>query len=168
MAAPGTSKWFEHVKRAIRTAVVGPQLAAFLPAIALGAYWFGGEGFLVVFALIFPSLLLLTGFLTQPLPSVNAGPVDSVTELPVRSRLIKSLDHSLSNDEVPDKTCVVVEVDDFASARKDLGDALAEKLLYACSERINGVLRTTDLLAHLGGARFGMCLINRAGLIWKC
>lgn len=158
MAATGTSNWFAHVKSSIRTAIVGPQLAAFLPAIALGAYWFGGEGLLVTFALIFPSLLLLTGFLTQPAPSVNHGPVDSITELPVRSRLLKSLDHSLANDDTPDKTCVVVEVDDFEGARANLGDMLADKLLYACSERINGVLRTTDLLAHLGGARFGMCL----------
>ncbi|NRP12835.1 Cyclic di-GMP phosphodiesterase Gmr [Aliiroseovarius sp. xm-m-379] len=158
MAASGNSNWFHNVKQAARAAMLGPQLAAFLPAVALGAFWFGGEGLLVLFAVIFPSLLILMGIVTQPAPSVNAGPTDTITNLPVRDRLIKSLDHALSNENIPDKACVVVEVDDFDNARKNLGDALAERLLQACSERIVGVLRSTDMLAYLGNARFGMCL----------
>ena len=31
-------------RAALREALTGPQLAAFLPAVMLGAYWFGGEG----------------------------------------------------------------------------------------------------------------------------
>lgn len=158
MAATGISTTFERLKGIIRTAIIGPQLAAFLPAITLGAYWFGGEGLLVIFATLFPSLLLLAGFLTQPAPTTNAGPVDTVTELPLRARLVKSLDYALKHDDVPDKACVVVEIDDFKSARANIGDVLAEKFLLSCTERLSGLLRTTDLLTYLGEARFGMSL----------
>ncbi|MDA5093303.1 bifunctional diguanylate cyclase/phosphodiesterase [Aliiroseovarius sp. KMU-50] len=158
MAATGTSQYIARIKNLIRTAVVGPQLAAFLPAIALGAYWFGGEGLLVIFAAIFPSLLLLAGILTQQEPQTNIGPVDAVTELPLRDRLVASLEQALRRDDSPDKACIVFEIDDFDRAISNMGAPLADQLMVACAERIKSVLRNTDLLVHLGGARFGVSL----------
>lgn len=158
MAATGTSSFANRVKEIIRATILGPQLAAFLPAAALGAFWFGGEGLLVVFAVIFPSILLVAGLLTKPAPQINRGPVDPVTELPMRPRLIKSLDRALKREGVPPKACIVVEVDHFEEARSNLGEPASEKLLFICGERIRDVMRTTDLVTHLGGARFGLCL----------
>ncbi len=158
MAATGTSHFSHRVKETIRTALVGPQLAAFLPAAALGAYWFGGEGVLMFFAIVFPGILLLAGIMTQPTPQTNTGPRDPVTKLPIRDRLIKSIDRSILRDDSPSKSCVVIEVDDFANARRNLGDDIADRMLFACAERMKTVLRSTDLLTYLGGARFGLCL----------
>ncbi len=158
MAATGTSRFVTKTKETIRTTLFGPQLAAFLPAIALGAFWFGGEGLLVVFAVIFPSLLLVAGLWSKPTPSVNNGPVDPVTELPLRPRLVKSLERALTREGTPPKACIVVEIDDFDSAFKSLGDDASEKLLFAFGERLRDAMRATDLIAHLGGARFGISL----------
>ncbi|MFP4327883.1 MAG: diguanylate cyclase, partial [Paracoccaceae bacterium] len=45
----------------LRRALSGPQLLAFIPALALAAFWLGGEGALVVVALGLPVLYAVVG-----------------------------------------------------------------------------------------------------------
>ncbi|MBU2241704.1 MAG: diguanylate cyclase, partial [Alphaproteobacteria bacterium] len=49
--------------RRLRDALMGPQTLAFLPAICLSAYWFGGETALVIAALLIPALFAVIGAL---------------------------------------------------------------------------------------------------------
>ena len=42
------------VRAASRTILLGPQALAFVPALTLAGFWLGGEGLLVLLALILP------------------------------------------------------------------------------------------------------------------
>ena len=47
---------------ALRSALTGQHVLAFLPATALAAFWIGGEPFLLLVALGLPVLYALAGF----------------------------------------------------------------------------------------------------------
>ena len=75
---------------ALRDVFAGPQLAAFLPAVMLGAYWFGGEGVLLTTAVIFPALMAFAGLVTRP--TARPARRDGTTGLPDRQALVQHVD----------------------------------------------------------------------------
>jgi len=153
-----TGKSARSALSAIRAALLGPQLAAFLPAIMLGAYWFGGEGVLLTSAVILPALMALSGLFSRPR---RPGNRNAVTGLPGRDQLLRHLDAApagFTDGDEAARVAVVVEIDDFAGLAAQHGDEGAERVLQAAGERLQSVLRTGDLLASLSPGRFGLAL----------
>lgn len=143
----------------LRQALFGPHALAFLPAIMLGAYWFGGEGFLLVIAITLPALLAFTGGLR--LPWTRRSGRDPVTGLPGRETLLARLDSAMAkgaNAEGDPPVGIVVEIDNAAALVAQFGDTGSETILRACAERIREAVRESDLVTALGIGRFGLAI----------
>lgn len=145
--------------RKLRLLLLGPQMLAFLPAIMLGAFWFGGEGFLLVLAVTMPALLVVTGEFRWPWSRITRR--DALTGLPGRTELIARIASAMSegaNAKGDPPVCLVMEIDNAPALTAQFGDGGSETLLRSCAERIAFTLREGDLLASLGPGRFGLVL----------
>ncbi len=150
---------FAALRTSARTVLVGPQLAAFLPAIMLGAYWFGGEGVLLTVAVIFPALMAFAGLVTRP--NTRPGRRDGTTGLPDRQALVHHVDAAFTPGATADgdlRICLALEIDDIARLRDTYGPEGLEKILRAATVRLRDTLRESDFIASLGRARFGIAL----------
>lgn len=144
---------------AFRDAFAGPQLAAFLPAMMLGAYWFGGEGVLLTTAVIFPAVLAFMMVFASGRSGQRRR--DPVTGLPGPDKLVRAIDESLSASSGADsdaRIAVVVEIDNFPALEDQYGDAGSEAVQRQVADRLIGVLRENDVVAALGPGRFGLAL----------
>ncbi len=150
----------QRLRHNIRTVLVGPQLAAFLPALFLLAFWFGGEGMLLFLAVVFPAILALTGLATRSGPNNNWA-ADPVTGLPLRETLIAHLNRGFGKagaQVASDQVCLVLEVDDTQILRARHGHVAADRLLRECADRLREMLRPEDMVASLGDGRFGIVM----------
>jgi diguanylate cyclase (GGDEF)-like protein len=144
---------------AIRAVLVGPQLAAFLPAIMLGAYWFGGEGVLLTVAVIFPALMAFAGLVTRPGPRPHGR--DSTTGLPDRQALVHHVDTALTPGAMADgdmRICLALEIDDIGRMQDSYGAEGVDRILRTCTGRLRDTLRDSDVIASLGRGAFGIAL----------
>ncbi|MGH1368089.1 MAG: putative bifunctional diguanylate cyclase/phosphodiesterase [Maritimibacter sp.] len=156
MSVFSTNKQNDTLKR-IRLLFVGPQLAAFLPAITLGAYWFGGEGFLLIVAVVLPAIFAVTG--TFNLAKPRRSKRDPITGLGGKSELLKALDHAIRvgiGKDCDPPVCIVLEVDNIQGITAQFGEAGEETILRACAERINATLRETDTLFSIAPGQFAI------------
>lgn len=150
-----------HINQSIRTALFGPQILAFVPALTLGGYWFGGEGVLLFMAIFLPALLGLVSLFTPMHPTRPAtGPVDAVTRLPLREAILTALDRAFcSETETGQRTAsLALEIDDFAQYRDHHGTKAADLILAQVALRIEACMRDGDTVARLDKATFGIAL----------
>lgn len=151
----------------LRDALTGPQTLAFLPALCLGAYWFGGESLLIACALLLPAL---AAFLSVTNGVCRHGPVarDGLTGLPLRRAITDTLDQILDARDTTGRTtaCLVVEIDDFRALGSGFGASASDDILIAATRRLQDALRDHDTIARLEGARFAIALapVRRADL----
>lgn len=146
-------------RQKIGTAILGPQLLAFLPAITLGSYWSGGEALLIFFALAVPAAFAATGVFSGTGPAW--GPArDGNTGMVLRQGAEKVLEQGLASEKQTGKmtTAIVLQLDDFDKTQKQFGTNASNKLLKQAAERIVGTLRETDTVARLDGQRFAIAL----------
>ena len=150
-----------HMKHCAKTALFGPQILAFVPALTLGGYWYGGEGVLLFMAILIPALLGLVGLFTPMAPApAKPRPRDPVTDLPLREELEQRLDKLLKKEENSGMrtACIVVAIDEFSSCETMHGTAATDEILRQASDRLHGVVRGSDLVARLDGPSFGIAL----------
>jgi len=143
----------------VRGAFAGPQVAAFLPAMMLGAYWFGGEGILLTAAVIFPAIFAFFAIVSRG--QDRATRHDPVTGLPRRDSLIKSLDEGLTGRAKGDedaRIAVVIEIDGFGRLREHYGEDGTEAIQRQVTDRLAGVLRDTDVVTSISPGLFGLAL----------
>ncbi len=157
---PFSQSPLSELRHKLRALLVGPQIAAFLPALFLGAYWYGGEGLLLFLAIIFPAFLAVAGIITQPASQEN-WPADAITGLPLREVMLAYLNRGFekagsggSNKQV----CLVLEVDDTTQIRARHGHIAADRIMREIAERLRGVLRPEDLATSLAYGRYGLVL----------
>lgn len=154
---PGAQR--DILRHKLRMVLLGPQMLAFLPAIMLGAFWFGGEGLVLVIAVMMPGILVLTGHV--PMPWRRTKRRDMATGLPDRQVLISELSTGLSagmNGSGDQPVCLVLEIDNAPALEAQFGEAGAVTILRTCVERIGATLREGDLVAAIGPGRFGIVL----------
>ena len=123
----------------LRNAFSGPQVAAFLPALMLGAYWFGGEGVLLIAAVVFPAVFAF--FIVFARNQTHAAHRDPVTGLPRRDRLIQALGEGLTGRVAADedaRIALITEIDGFDRFRELYGETGAEAILRQASDRPPG------------------------------
>ncbi|MCG6902863.1 MAG: phosphodiesterase [Rhodobacter sp.] len=154
-------RYARHVLRASKEALVGPQILAFIPAITLGGFWFGGEGVLLFMAIVLPALFGLVGMFTPMRATATVrGPVDPITRLPMRDAVIAALDRAFCTEQDTGlrSAALVLEVDDFATYRDQHGDTAADRILMHIGERIEALLRDGDVVSRLERSVFGIAL----------
>lgn len=160
---PVMRKWCRGFARSLRRTFLRPQMIAFLPALMLGGYWFGGQGILMIIALTFPLLLVLGGMFES-----DPTPVDSLTGLMTGEALGEAADDALFSirSEAEAAIMIAVEIDEGAELEARLGGAGMEAVLCRTSDRILGATRAGDRIARLGPYRFGILLspVRNAGM----
>ncbi len=151
----------------MREALIGPQTLAFLPALTLGAYWYGGEGLLLFFALGFPAAFAVGGLFSGTGPAWSEAR-DRETSLALRSNAERAISEILASESTTGKTtaALALELDDFDDLERQYGARAASMILKQTGERLRGALRDTDILARLDGPRFAIALgpVHRADL----
>ena len=149
----------EHLGSAIRTALLGPQLAAFLPALMLGGYWFGGEGVLLFSALTFPALFAIAGLFGKSRADAD-GRREGLTDLLMRDAAVRRLDRLLGQANGRMCACFAIEVDDFEGLLQRDGVRMGEHVLRNVANRLQGVMRKSDAVFKLDGPRFGVIVAD--------
>ncbi len=146
-------------RRGLRAALMGPQTLAFLPALTLGAYWYGGEGLLMFAALLLPGLFALAGMFSGTGPAW-AAPRDGETELPLEKAAVAALERNLAAARTSgmNTAAFVVLLDDFSTTQKQYGPRATSLLLRRAGERLAAALRDEDLVARLEGPAFAVIL----------
>ena len=118
-----------------------PEGAVFLPALAVLAFWLGGEGALVALAVGLPALLLAAGWLWPQPPQVA-----------VSDQVIDRLDAVLRDKAqggARQAGCLVLQFDDPSRLCDRHGRARQSEILAACTARIRGAMRPGDTLFAL-------------------
>jgi diguanylate cyclase (GGDEF)-like protein len=81
---------------------------------------------------------------------------DPLTTLPNRRLFFRELDLALARATQRKTTCAVlfIDVDDFKSVNDDFGHEAGDAVLFTVAGRLDGVLRSHDVLSRLGGDEF--------------
>jgi diguanylate cyclase (GGDEF)-like protein len=147
-----------RIRLSLRDIMTGPHMLAFLPAIMLGGYWFGGETALLIGAVMLPALVAVSGWLPRPIHGARGR--DPLTALAQRGDVEAALDSALAGERATGRrsACIVAEVDEFAGFAAQHGQAAAEAILQRVAERLRAHLRDGDLVARLDEATFAIAL----------
>lgn len=138
--------------------LTSPPALAFVPAFSLAAYWFGGEGALLVVASLLPALYLVSGgmgghfgHLNRP-DHIKSG---LLSRAPMsdhcKSVWTEASDHGLQS------CAYVLEVEDFSGLVERYGPAAGDTIVKRIGERLAGVIRDDDVVGQIGDARFAVC-----------
>lgn len=157
----------QRLGESLRTAFVGPQSLAFVPALTLAGYWLGGEGTLILLALLLPVCLSLAG-VSRRLAHADDLPRDGLTGLPLRQAVADRLDALLGGamPEGRSTACLALRVDGFDAIGGAHAQAFRDTLLTRIADRLSASVRANDLLVRLEGPCFAIVLspIPRADL----
>ena len=144
-----------RLKRRLLLVFSGPPVLAFIPAISLATYWFGGEGALIVLAGLLP-VIYLTGMELRDRVGATSGSLDTILN---RSDFEEHLAHIY--DAAPEQrhqaALFILAIEDIDKLADRHGHAIAESAVARISERLCSVLRDQDRLGQLGEARFAIC-----------
>lgn len=138
--------------------LIGPPALAFVPAISLAAYWFGGEGALLVLAAFVPAAYLIFGSFSSAAgrlqsSSINKNGLLAATSMAAKCESVfaQAADDGLSS-------CIhVIEIEGFADLVDRFGPAAGDTIIQRMGDRIAGVMRDGDFIGQLDDARFGIC-----------
>lgn len=138
--------------------LTGPPALAFIPALSLAAFWFGGEGALIVVAGLVPTAYLVSGGLGATVGHLKPS---SLTKNGLMARAAMN-DHchtvfqqAASQDL---NSCIyVIEIESFPELVERYGAAAGDTIIERMSKRLSGVMRNGDAIGQIGDARFAIC-----------
>lgn len=148
-----------RARRALKSVLLGPHVLAFMPALLLGSYWFGGEGLLTYMALLLPAIFATAGLYS----GLGAGwpdEVDGVTGLGLRKLAVRRLDLAIKDTETAGTStaALAIRIDDFSSVEAQFGARACAVILRQAGERLKSALRESDTVARLAGPGFAVAL----------
>lgn len=136
------------VQMGLRRTLQGPHMLAFMPAVALAAFWIGGEVWLLLVALAVPLAYALadTAPATRPPPDAGNAP-----ETVIQTTLAQC---------GPDRTAVVfcLMLDDFGLLIDRHGLHAADTVQAQAAQRLQAVLRQGDHVLPMQDG--GFCVIT--------
>lgn len=114
------------------------EVLVFVPALTLGAFWYGGEGAMLLTALVVPAVVLVAGLTVALGGSRSRG-------------LVAELDRVLADKDGLGRTtgCFVIQFDDPAGLIERHGRSTQTEILARCNDRIRGAMRFGDTLTVL-------------------
>ena len=128
-----------NLRRKLRRALTGPHILAFLPASVLGAYWIGGEAYLLGVSLGFPMLYALAG---------GFGPFSDTPETAELPSLEVLLDRRLNEAHHQQRSfaCYLIALDDYQELLDRYGQAATSRVMNRIKDRISAALRQGDVV----------------------
>ncbi len=144
-------------RRALRRALIGSHVLAFLPALALGAFWLGGEPLLLAVALGVPVVFALAGGFDGGALGLDATS-DTDLMTPMRAAALADQMLHLARDRDLTTACLLIELDGLDDVTRSSG----ERSLHAVQDlmliRLRNLLRNDDRAARIGDARYMVML----------
>ncbi|NUH65668.1 phosphodiesterase [Sulfitobacter sp. S0837] len=145
-----------HMRRSLAAALTGPPALAFLPALTLAAFWFGGETALIFAAALLPVFYLMSNRfgrgLTLPRDAVSGlfqrGAFEELTEQIYQRAKLKGR-HSAA---------FFTAIEDLEDLADRHGQAAADIIVQRTGERLVTALRGDDNVGQMGDARFAICV----------
>ncbi|KPU84812.1 diguanylate cyclase [Marinosulfonomonas sp. PRT-SC04] len=140
----------------LRAMFNGQQALAFIPALTLGGYWLGGEGTLLILALLLPVCLALLGTNVPKQADTNLG----LAGLGQREIIENALGQfAMSGSRTARNTAaLVLELDDYNSLTARLGHKACNDILHNTANKVRGVLRDLDVVCRIDGATFAIAM----------
>jgi diguanylate cyclase len=142
----------------LRHVVRRPEIMAFLPAVTLAAFWFGGERVLVATALGLPMLFALFGAFRQAedLPEFP----DTLGGLSSLPQLERAVTEVLQAAPLTGETTgvLVLMVDNLVDIETSFGNAAVAALQERLGERLLSALRGPDMIARVRPGCFAVML----------
>ena len=141
-----------------RPGLGGRVLAVAVPVCILAAYLFGGEIWLLAAALLLPLPFLMHR--ASPGGEVGRNDRDALTGLLASGAFEAAADARLEGLGPSGRLTAAfcLELERFSELRNRYGDATAEEVLKYTARRILAALRSDDVVARVGDARFAICL----------
>ncbi|MFZ7091642.1 putative bifunctional diguanylate cyclase/phosphodiesterase [Primorskyibacter sp. 2E233] len=139
---------------ALRRGLYGPQALAFLPAIALAAFWLGGEALLLATALGLPLVFFLSGGYSRSPDASDIGraQVDLVNSSVANAMANDALESAQSANLAT--ACVLIEIDGLDEITQRAGEATAETLRDLTLTRLRNTLRRDDRAVRVSDTRY--------------
>ncbi|ASM73358.1 MULTISPECIES: putative bifunctional diguanylate cyclase/phosphodiesterase [Roseobacteraceae] len=149
-------RFLTRLRENLRVVFYGPQALAFLSAVMLAAYWWGGETVLVGIGIIVPVLLLA---LHSSGPNGIPPMRDSGTGVLQRAHFEDMVAHiwQAARDGQTASALLFLELDDFDGLMNQHGQAAADTVAARVMQRIVTALRDDDVVTRTGDARFAIC-----------
>ncbi|MGR3617017.1 MAG: putative bifunctional diguanylate cyclase/phosphodiesterase [Paracoccaceae bacterium] len=143
----------------LKALLLAPPMLAFLPALTLGAFWFGGEETLIAVSLGLPLIFAFCGaFQKQSGALANAH--DALTGLLTRHgfelQVTNIFERTAGNDLK--SACFLLEIDDLREISARHGQKSADLVRTRVGDRILSTMRDQDTIGRIGDSRFGVCL----------
>jgi diguanylate cyclase (GGDEF)-like protein len=138
----------------VRRGTHGPQALAFLPALALAAFWIGGEPLLIVTALCTPlAFVFVNGTYGNNGvdPSLGRSP-DFVNKSTAETLVQQGLDRARAANL--SSACILVELDGLDEVLDRAGENTVDALRDLSLSRLRNTLRRDDTAVRLGDSRF--------------
>ncbi len=142
------------LRHILRRGLFGPQALAFLPALALGAFWIGGEALLIFVALGLPVVFVLVG---------GFGDTPARLDVPQRVADVVNLTHALAmadralvraREASLHTACLLIEIDGLDDIARRAGAATVDAMRELTLSRLRNMLRRDDVAARLGDNRY--------------
>jgi diguanylate cyclase (GGDEF)-like protein len=148
----------KDVRNRLATALSGPQLIAFVPALTLAAFWLGGETALIAVACAVPIVWLLMGGV-EGLLARNAARIAGDGVL-THDMFIAHADTIRSDISATDKTSAIfaIELDEYALLASRYEQGALDRVRKAIADRIQAMSRDFDVVSRIGDSRFAVCL----------
>jgi len=133
-------------------------VALVVPCLILVAYFVGGEVWLLLTGIFLPLPILWMGSGKKPASAIADR--DGLTGLLVADAFENAADEKLQDlaRQGLQTAAFFLEIDGFSKLRNRFGDSAAEEVLKNASQRIASALRSGDIIARVGDARFAICL----------
>lgn len=143
------------IRKQVFDLLTAPAALAFVPAFSLAAFWFGGEGALLVVAALAPAAYLLSGG-GRAAVSAKASANGLLPRAAMAAHCEATFEEAMENGLL---SCVyAVEIEAFASLIDRYGPAAGDQIVERVGERLNAVMRDDDVIGQIGDARFAICV----------
>ncbi len=149
-------RFSSRLRENIRMVFHGPQALAFLSAVLLAAYWWGGETVFLGVGLVVPLLLLAVhGSTPGGVPLLR----DSISGVLQRAHFNDMVGHiwQAARDDHKASALMFLELDDFDGLMNRHGQGAADTVATRVMQRIVTALRDEDVVTRAGDARFAIC-----------
>ncbi len=145
-----------QLRRRLGLVLAGPQALAFLPAICLGAFWFGGEPALIAVAATLPMIYIFNG----SFGTAVTLPRDAVSGLFQRTVFEDLTDQIFlrTRDKGRHSAIFYIALEDFDQLSERFGQGAADTVVQRTGERLVAALRDDDTVGQMGDARFAICV----------
>ncbi|MFD2738048.1 putative bifunctional diguanylate cyclase/phosphodiesterase [Sulfitobacter aestuarii] len=138
--------------------ISSPQALAFIPALTLAAFWFGGEAALIAVAVCLPLLYLLWVRWGAALPGrVSRDDISGLFQRAAFEELVSEI-CTRSRAQGRHSATFYVAIEDFDQLSERFGQTAADIAIQRSGERLLAVLRADDNVGQMGDARFAVCL----------